>query len=129
MPYLGLTKNTLAVDDPASPYYNQLVDQSKIKDRDWRSAEKMILADDRYKWGVVVQHNFPPKPGFGSCIFLHVWKTPTTLTTGCTAMSEQDLLDIIRWLDPAQRPLLVQMPRPVYQKLRVKYDLPTLADL
>jgi len=126
MPYFPLTRDILGIDDPASRYYNQLIDQSKIKDPDWQSAEKMILKDDRYKWGVVVQHNVPPKPGSGSCIFLHVWKTPTTLTTGCTAMDERALLEIIRWLDPARAPLLVQMPRPVYRQFHSRWGLPDL---
>jgi L,D-peptidoglycan transpeptidase YkuD (ErfK/YbiS/YcfS/YnhG family) len=70
MPYLALSENIVAIDDPRSRYYNQLIDKSKIKNRDWRSAEKMILADDRYKWGVFVEHNLPPRSGAGSCIFL-----------------------------------------------------------
>jgi D-alanyl-D-alanine dipeptidase len=126
MPYIGLSKNMVAVDDPGSRYYNQLVDQSKIKDPDWRSAERMILRDRRYKWGVFVAHNVPPEPGAGSCIFLHVWKDPKTATAGCTAMPQNQLVKIIRWLDPARRPLLVQMPQPVYNEMREKWNLPDL---
>jgi D-alanyl-D-alanine dipeptidase len=62
MPYLPLSASIVAVDDPHSRYYNQLLDQTKISHADWRSAEKMILGDDRYKWGVVVEYNRPPKP-------------------------------------------------------------------
>ena len=126
MPYLALSENVVAIDDPRSRYYNQLIDKSKIKNRDWRSAEKMILADDRYKWGVFVEHNLPPKPGAGSCIFLHVWKDPATATSGCTAMSENNLVKIIHWLNPARHPLLVQLPEAAYRKLRAKWDLPAL---
>ncbi|MEY2486251.1 MAG: hypothetical protein QOH39_1899 [Verrucomicrobiota bacterium] len=126
MPYLPLTTSILAVNDPRSVHYNRLVDTSQIHDRDWSTAEKMILSDNRYKWGVVVAHNVPPRPGAGSCIFLHVWKSPSTLTSGCTAMTEHDLLSIIRWLDPARTPLLVQLPRPGYDTLRAKYELPSL---
>ena len=124
MPYLALSENIVAVDDPRSASYNQLVDRSQMGKPDWRSAEKMILADDRYKWGVVVQHNVPPKPEAGSCIFLHVWKSPETATTGCTAMPEAALLDIIRWLDPARHPLLVQLPQPLYHQMRGPWGLP-----
>ena len=126
MPYLRLTPDIVAVDDQRSRFYNQLVNQSEINTPDWRSAERMILADHRYDLGVVVEHNIPPKAGAGSCIFLHVWKTPATLTTGCTAMAEGNLLKIIRWLDPARHPLLVQMPRPVYEKLSKPWRLPQL---
>jgi hypothetical protein len=55
---------------------------------------------------------------------LHVWKGPEIATSGCTAMSEKNLLDIIRWLDPARHPLLVQLPEPIYNERRVEWNLP-----
>jgi D-alanyl-D-alanine dipeptidase len=122
--YLPLSENIVAVDDSRSRYYNQLIDQSKIRQPDWHSAEKMILPDDRYKWGIVVRHNFPPIPDAGSCIFLHVWKSPATTTVGCTAMPEAALLDLMRWLDPARHPILIQLPWPIYLDLRVRWHLP-----
>ena len=125
MPYRALSANTVAVDDPRSRYYNQLVDRSSVDNPDWRSAEKMFGVDV-YKWGVVVEQNSPPRAGAGSCIFLHIWKTPATATSGCTAMSESDLLDVIRWLDPARRPLLVEVPQSSYEILRAKWKLPSL---
>jgi D-alanyl-D-alanine dipeptidase len=125
MPYLGLSENIVAIDDPRSRYYNQLVDRTKIKDSEW-GAEQMMLRDGRYKWGVFVEHNFPAKPGAGSCIFLHVWKNSETATAGCTALAENDLVNIIRWLDPARRPLLVQMPQPIYKQMREEWNLPDL---
>jgi D-alanyl-D-alanine dipeptidase len=124
MPYLPLTQKIVAVDDPKSHYYNQLVDKTKIRPTDWHSAENMVLADHRYKWGIVVQHNVPPVPGAGSCIFLHIWKDPTTATSGCTAMAEGDLRKLLAWLDPARGPLLVQLPRSIYNELKAKWGLP-----
>jgi L,D-peptidoglycan transpeptidase YkuD (ErfK/YbiS/YcfS/YnhG family) len=126
MPYLALSKRIVAVDDPRSRYYNRLVDIATIKHPDWRSAENMILADQRYQWGVVVRHNEPPKPGAGSCIFLHVWLSRDTPTSGCTAMAEQHLRRLIGWLDQAQTPLLVQLPRPIYNEVRESWGLPAL---
>jgi D-alanyl-D-alanine dipeptidase len=124
LPYLPLSQDIVAVDDPKSRHYNQLIDQSKINQRDWHSSEKMILGDDRYKWGIVVQHNVPPVPGAGSCIFLHVWKDPKTATTGCTAMPEAALLNLIHRLDPASHPLLIQLPAPLYDELGPGWNLP-----
>jgi D-alanyl-D-alanine dipeptidase len=124
LPYLSLSPQIVAVDDPQSRYYNQLIDEAKVRQIDWRSAEKMILTDDRYKWGIVVQHNVPPQPGAGSCIFLHIWKNPETATTGCTAMPEATMLDLIHRLDPSRRPLLIQLPAPLYNEMRVRWNLP-----
>jgi D-alanyl-D-alanine dipeptidase len=124
LPYLPLSDRIVAVDDTQSRYYNQLIDQTAIRRPDWRSAEKMILADNRYRWGIVVRHNFPPQPGAGSCIFLHIWKSPETTTVGCTAMPESALLGLIRWLDPTRHPVLIQLPAPLYNEWRASWRLP-----
>lgn len=124
LPYLALTKRIEGIDDPRSLYYNTLVDRSKVAKVDWRSSEQMRRADALYKWGVVVDHNPTAIPGAGSCIFFHVWESSSSPTAGCTAMREGDLVSLIRWLDPARHPILVQMPRPAYGPLRAKYGLP-----
>ena len=122
--YVPLTPQTEGIDDPHSRYYNQLVDRSKVAKVDWHSSEKMARADNLYKWGVVVSHNSRATPGAGSCIFLHIWKDSRSATAGCTAMPEQDLVNLLRWLDPAARPVLVQMPQPEYEAARATFRLP-----
>jgi D-alanyl-D-alanine dipeptidase len=122
--YVPLTKQTEGIDDPRSRYYNRLVDRSRVAKVDWQSSEQMLRADNLYKWGVVVAHNSPARPGAGSCIFLHIWKDSRSATAGCTAMPEQDLVNLLRWLDPTARPVLVQMPRPEYEAARAKFRLP-----
>jgi L,D-peptidoglycan transpeptidase YkuD (ErfK/YbiS/YcfS/YnhG family) len=124
LPYLALSTQIEGVDDPNSRYYNKLVDRSAVAKIDWRSSEQMLRDDIRYKWGVVVDHNPSAIPGAGSCIFLHVWKSSSTLTTGCTAMPERDLVNLLRWLDPTHHPTLVQMPRANYRAIRARYGLP-----
>ena len=122
--YLPLTNNVVAVDDPKSRYYNQLIDKKKVRDPDWRSAENMILADGRYRWGIWVRHNEPRAAGAGSCIFLHVWKNDSTLTSGCTAMSKSSMVRLLGWLDPARDPLLIQLPRSIYSEVGPAWGLP-----
>ncbi len=124
--YVPLTKTTEGVDDPRSRYYNQLVDRSKVARVDWRSSEQMRRADDLYKWGIFVAHNPAANPGAGSCIFMHIWKSPSTPTTGCTAMAERDLVRLLRWLDSAAQPLLIQMPRVDYESFQNQFHLPAL---
>jgi D-alanyl-D-alanine dipeptidase len=126
--YLPLTKMTEGVDDPRSHYYNRLVDRSKVARVDWRSSEQMRRADDLYKWGIFVAHNAAATPGAGSCIFMHIWKNSSTATTGCTAMAERDLVRLLRWLDPAAQPLLVQVPQRDYAEFQSHYRLPSLAE-
>ena len=122
--YVPLTAQTEGIDDPRSRYYNQLVDRSKVAKVDWQSSEQMLRADNLYKWGIFVAHNSRATPGAGSCIFLHIWKDSRSATAGCTAMPEPDLVNLLRWLNPAARPVLVQMPQAEYEAARVKFHLP-----
>ena len=127
LPYVPLTKDIEGVDDPQSRFYNRLVDRTKVARVDWRSSEKMRRDDHLYKWGVVVDHNPTAIPGAGSLIFFHIWKDPSSPTAGCTAMPEKELVKLLRWLDPAARPILVQMPRDNYAAFQAKFGLPKIA--
>ena len=124
--YVPSTERTEAIDDPRSRYYNQLVDRTKIAQPDWQTSEQMRRADHLYKWGIFVAHNPAAVPGAGSCIFIHIWKDPSTATVGCTAMAEPDLLGLLRWLDPKARPVLIQMPSANYAALQARFGLPNL---
>lgn len=124
LPYVALTSQSEAIDDPESRYYNQLVERSKIPLPDWRSSERMRRTDNLYRWGIVVDHNTPPMKGAGSCTFLHVWRGPTSATNGCTAMAEHNLKTLIAWLDPQDNPVIVQLPREEFERLRTDWQLP-----
>jgi zinc D-Ala-D-Ala dipeptidase len=124
LPYRQLTEDTIAVDDPESRFYNRIIEGRSVAKRDWRSAEKMGL-NPLYRLGVFVDYNVElPSPGAGSCIFLHVWRGPTSPTAGCTALVEKHLAALIRWLDPAARPMLIQLPREQARLLRKDWGLP-----
>jgi D-alanyl-D-alanine dipeptidase len=132
MPYLNLTPSIECVDDVGSKYYNRVVDRSAVT-ADWNSSEHMRSAGELYRWGIVVGHNgivtevnaHPPTPGGGSCIFLHIWRSPGQGTVGCTAMPQIELETLLTWLDPARKPLLVQLPAPEYGRLIDRWKLPT----
>jgi L,D-peptidoglycan transpeptidase YkuD (ErfK/YbiS/YcfS/YnhG family) len=132
MPYLNLTPSIECVDDPGSKYYNRLVDRSVVAP-DWNSSEHMRNAGESYRWGIVVDHNgtvtgetHAPQPNGGSCIFLHIWHSHDQGTAGCTAMSQTELENLLTWLDPARKPLLVQLPEPAYEGLIDRWMLPKL---
>ena len=107
LPYLAIARETEAIDDPASRYYNRLVDRRNIRKADWKSSEQMFRKDSLYDLGVVVGYNSAPVlPGRGSCIFLHIWRSPGAPTAGCVAMARPDLERIVRWLKSAARPVI-----------------------
>ena len=127
LPYLRATPDLKAIDDPASSYYNRIVDQSSIAAPDWSSCEDMLRGDQRYVIGAVVEHNSaPPLPGAGSCIFLHVRESAGVPTAGCTAMALADMSELAGWLDGAAAPLLVQLPQAEYERRRESWALPVL---
>jgi L,D-peptidoglycan transpeptidase YkuD (ErfK/YbiS/YcfS/YnhG family) len=136
MPYLNLSPSIECVDDVGSKYYNRIVDRSVVAP-DWNSSEKMRNTGESYRWGMVVDHNgtvregetSPPEPGGGSCVFLHIWRSHDQGTAGCTAMSQVELETLLTWLDPARKPLLVQLPQPAYDGLGHRWMLPELIDV
>jgi L,D-peptidoglycan transpeptidase YkuD (ErfK/YbiS/YcfS/YnhG family) len=109
LPYTFLTPDIFGIEDPRSRYYNQVVDVTKVE-RDWGDEEHQPMRryTTLYRWGAFVGHNPDHIPGAGSCIFLHRWPGPGEPTAGCTGMTEQDLGDVLTWLDPALEPRLVQ---------------------
>lgn len=111
VPYLPVTKQMRCVDDPKSKHYNKLVDLDEIAHPYWDSAEEMYRDDDLYKWGLVMDYNFTQvKQGAGSCVFVHLWRSPESPTAGCTAMTEENFLSLLKWLDLAKNPALVATP-------------------
>ena len=134
VPYLNLTPSIECVDDPGSKHYNRIVDRSVVAP-DWNSSEHMRDAGEAYRWGVVIDHNGTvtgdtnaPEPGGGSCVFLHIWHSHDEGTAGCTAMSQTELENLLTWLDPARKAVLVQLPQPAYERLINRWKLPKLTN-
>ncbi|HZY63661.1 MAG TPA: L,D-transpeptidase family protein [Edaphobacter sp.] len=132
LPYLELTPSIECVDDVNSKHYDRIVDRSAVTP-DWNSSEHMRNTGESYRWGIVVDHNHiadgsaeMPTAGGGSCIFLHIWQDASHGTAGCTAMPQSDVEALLRWLDPARKPLLVQLPAAQYKQLERRWKLPPL---
>lgn len=124
MPYIHADEALECVDDSNSQFYNQLID-NKLVQKDWASSEFMRRSDHQYRWGIMVNHNTPAEAKGGSCIFLHIWKESGAPTSGCTAMTEDNLLDILHWLDPAKSPRLIQVLEADYPAFQQKLGLPS----
>ncbi len=107
LPWRQMTDAMAGVDDAKSAHYNTVVDATAVT-KDWDSAEVMNRPDGLYRLGAFVAHNPDRVPGAGSCIFLHEWTAPGDSTSGCTAMTAENLRAVLAWLDPAAEPRLVQ---------------------
>ena len=119
MPYVQATKALVCIDDSRASSYNRVVPIRP--DLIFGSFEWMRREDELYKIGVVVGHNEAAEPGRGSCIFLHIERAPGAGTAGCTSMNAAALAALIRWLDPAKAPLLIQVPRKSLPALRKRF--------
>ena len=123
-PHLSLTENSVCVDDEKSSYYNQVIDKSKINNPDWNSGEQMRQVDV-YKQGAIISYNeSKPVHGAGSCIFMHIWRNPTSGTAGCVAMKESNLHEILGWFSIKKSPVIAILTSADYSRFRKKWNLP-----
>jgi len=105
MPYRQAMTDDIWVDDQNADDYNRWVKKSETQAA---SYEMMKREDDLYKYGIVIEYNTDPVvKGNGSAIFLHIWKGKDMPTAGCVAVSEENILRILEWLDPAASPLII----------------------
>lgn len=105
MPYRQALADDIWVDDQNAEDYNLWVKKSKSRAA---SYEIMKRDDNLYKYGIVIEYNINPViKGNGSAIFLHIWKSESIPTAGCVAVSEEDIIKILGWLDPAASPLII----------------------
>jgi D-alanyl-D-alanine dipeptidase len=124
-PYAQMHATSYCVEDQRSEHYNQLIDSTTVAPTGWERWSAMARPDGLFDWGIVVRQNAPDtKRGAGSCVFLHIWRGPQKPTAGCTAMAKDRLLEILRWLDPEQHPLLVQLPDEAFRTVQSPWGLP-----
>lgn len=125
--YRALQASDYCVDVEGSPLYNRIVDANAVDAKG--STEPMrrdlhMNGDQRYRIGFVIEHNAAGRRGAGSCIFAHLWQSPTDTTTGCTAMSDVTMQAMLAWLKREDAPIFVLLPEREYARLQAQWDLP-----
>lgn len=102
MDYKYITAEDKFIDDLTHQAYNTWV----FGQTDAKSYEKMLI--QAYALGAVINYNMNPiRPGSGSAIFIHLWDSPQTPTSGCVALGKRNLLKVLYWLDKAQFPFVL----------------------
>ena len=128
--YQGMTGSDWCVDVSESPLYNRIVDTKDVGVAAVQGSTEPMRrdlhadGDQRYRIGFVVEHNAGGEKMGGSCIFAHVWKAPGHPTAGCTAMSDEDMQGLLRWLDKRKAPRFVLLPQFEYERLKGAWRLP-----
>lgn len=115
-PYEVYQTTDHCVDDSSSQWYNQIIDSTKVE-KDYRSFEHMKMQNHLYKYGIVVNHNPKQIAMGGSCIFIHLKNKTGKGTAGCTAMKEDEIVELLKWLKEEEKPLLLQLPQEEMEKV------------
>jgi L,D-peptidoglycan transpeptidase YkuD (ErfK/YbiS/YcfS/YnhG family) len=97
-PYRRIYPYDVWDDDPASPLYNEWVDDRYADP----GADPEPMDVSAYDYGAVIAYNTARTPGLGSAIFLHL--NIGMPTAGCVTLPPGELLEILRWLNPAASP-------------------------
>lgn len=107
LPYKTVTADDYWVSGDEKELYNVWINRKGGPDKSWKVYEKLKIPD--YKYAAVIDYNIGADRvvGNGSAIFLHIADS-RGYTSGCTAVSEPDLLKVLKWLRPEMSPIIIQ---------------------
>lgn len=119
MPYLHADEKLICVDDAEDPRYNRIVELAGEKPA---SFEWMRRKDGVYRHGAVIGYNRSGEKGRGSCIFIHLNHPDYRPTSGCTAMNQEALVELLGWLDPVKKPQILQIPKSECENYKREFE-------
>ncbi len=94
--YIKLSKTSLACNEHCE-YYNRIIDTEKNY-----SGEQMYYCSPEYNYGLISDYNSACVYPAGSAIFIHC-KGFMPYTEGCAALSEKDMLTILKTASAGMR--------------------------
>jgi L,D-peptidoglycan transpeptidase YkuD (ErfK/YbiS/YcfS/YnhG family) len=133
LPYTRFDRNDSWTYDPAHPLTYNVFQSAPIDWRDYGGyAEHLWAHGKQYRYIAVLDYNLPtgpirtgadgirrsaspPDTKAGGGIFLHV--TDGRSTAGCIAIPEAAMRDVLRWLDPRRKPVIVIGPASVIGRM------------
>ena len=102
--FIELLDNHYWISDSEMENYNTIVDYVPES----KEVEKMRRNDHLYEYGIVIEYNMEPAiPQMGSAIFFHVERRPEAPTLGCVSMGKTEMIDLIEWVDPDAKPMVI----------------------
>lgn len=104
--YVKIEKGMVWRCDPEKPDYNTLAITGELPG-DWTTEKDEDLYQygqseegGQYHYFLDIGYNEKRIPGAGSAIFLHCWKGPGYPTAGCIAIAEENMIRLLRTVDP-----------------------------
>jgi len=122
--YKQITSSLHAVDDSNSKYYNQIVDTLLLASsykKFYNSFENLHKMSYYYEWIFRINHNLQNEKGKGSLIFFHIWDKEGKGSAGCTTVSRENMIEILKWID--SETIVIQLPRENYNTIAEKLNL------
>ena len=86
------------VSDPKSPDYNQIIPQKPASSIEGEDMGAIGL----YRRGFFIDYPTNAAERAGSCIFVHVWRSKNSGTSGCVALTQSDVEAIQNWVRPRE---------------------------
>lgn len=111
MPYHVVTSHDWWVEDPTSAYYNQMRTDTQggfhLTEAGDDGSEHLIEYPTQYHNALVINFNTSPAvKGRGAGIFLHDLGPQGTATEGCVAVPAAFMTSVIKWINPADHPVI-----------------------
>ena len=80
--------------------YNTLLYKSDNPNNDYSEDEHLIDYDVPYAYLIDLGYNKAGAPYAGNAIFLHCWRGADSPTGGCVAVSEENMVTILKTIKP-----------------------------
>lgn len=109
-PYHRLVTGDYWDENVTSPTYNTFVHGADPGG----ASEPLWESPTAYSYFAFIAYNVPAVPGKGSGMFVH--QSLGKYTAGCVALPRDDLLRVLRWLNPAADPRIVMAPDAVLSR-------------
>jgi L,D-peptidoglycan transpeptidase YkuD (ErfK/YbiS/YcfS/YnhG family) len=105
---------TFCVNDVRSPHYNTIVPRA-VAGRGTSGEDMPSIS--LYRRGLLLDYPTSREQKGGSCIFIHLWRSPNSTTAGCVALAEPDMAHLQEWTQ--ERPtLLAILPQAALDRMR-----------
>ncbi len=109
--YVRLTAGRqFCVSEPEAPTYNTIVAR-----RPAGLAGEDMGAVGLYRRGLFIEYPTNGPARGGSCLFIHVWRSPSARTDGCVATAEEGVAALQSWVRPKEALIAILPPKEAKQ--------------